>query len=72
MSGHNNPPNGAVRHYLPNDGNRAAAGVHFPADELEELPLCPSCMRTVEDNFRATILYLQAENDRLKIEKVGQ
>lgn len=72
MSGTNNPPNRSIRYYLPSDTNRASAGVDFPIEELKELPLCPSCMRTVEDNFRATILYLQAENSHLAIRATSE
>lgn len=31
----------------------------------EEVWFCHGCMRSLEDNFRATLLYLQSENDRL-------
>ncbi len=51
------------RYYLPNMGARDPA---HPAD-LKEAYFCVPCMRRVEDAVRATILYLQAENDRLAI-----
>jgi hypothetical protein len=51
------------RYYLPNIGARDPA---FPAD-LKEVYFCVACMRRVEDAVRATILYLQAENDRLSV-----
>jgi hypothetical protein len=51
------------RYYLPNIGARDP---DFPAD-LKEVYFCVPCMRRVEDAVRATILYLQAENDRLSI-----
>lgn len=44
-----------VRHYLPNQTAREH-------DKFAELWFCADCMRQVEDNFRATILYLQSEN----------
>jgi hypothetical protein len=46
-----------VRFYLP---NQAARG-HPTETSLGELWLCHSCMRRVEDNFRATIGYLKEE-----------
>ena len=36
----------------------------------EEKWFCHSCMKAVENNLRATILYLQAENGRLAIKPV--
>lgn len=63
--GINNPPVHIPRYYIPNDSVRESAGTSL--DPSEVIPFCEECMRTVEDNLRATILYLQAENDRLLI-----
>jgi hypothetical protein len=46
-----------ARYYLPNDFTRQSG-----VDVLHEVPFCRSCMRHAEDNFRATIRYLQHEN----------
>lgn len=46
------------RFYLPNQNVRSS-GNH------QEVWFCPECMRFVEDSFRASVLYLQAENDQL-------
>jgi hypothetical protein len=54
------------RFYLPNQNARSPK---FPAD-LHEIHFCKECMRTVEDALRATILYLQAENDQLSIKPI--
>jgi hypothetical protein len=43
------------RVYLP---NQSARGVGENAEHW----FCPECMRTLEDNFRSTLLYLQVEN----------
>ncbi|MGO8184124.1 hypothetical protein [Rhizobium leguminosarum] len=67
MEGVNNPPNEMVRYYLPNQHNRAAIVAKQSPGELVELALCSKCMRTVEDNFRATIQYLQVEARRAAI-----
>jgi hypothetical protein len=54
------------RYYIPNQHARdpqappVIDGIHF----------CGECMRSVEDALRATILYLQAENDQLSIKPV--
>ncbi|MBC2806642.1 hypothetical protein C3Y94_026170 [Rhizobium ruizarguesonis] len=61
MEGMNNSPNKMVRYYLPNQHNRAHIISGESPGEIIELALCPKCMRTVEDNFRATIQYLQVE-----------
>lgn len=45
------------RLYLPNQVVRACD------NETRELALCHKCMRTIEDNFRATIAYLKNENN---------
>ena len=44
------------RLYLPNEIAREIG-------KVRELLLCKSCMRIVEDNFRATIGYLKKENE---------
>ena len=44
------------RIYLPNQGVRSK-----PRSD-EPIAFCVSCMRKIEDNLRATILYLQAES----------
>ena len=54
------------RHYLP---NQHARDPKFPAI-VEDIHFCSDCMRPVEDALRATILYLQAENDQLSIKPV--
>jgi hypothetical protein len=43
------------RVYIPNQHVRETS------DHSEQW-FCATCMRTLEDNFRATLLYLQAEN----------
>jgi hypothetical protein len=47
-----------IRWYIPNQRVREAIGFH---DVQREVWFCRSCMRTLEDNFRATIAYLTAE-----------
>jgi hypothetical protein len=54
------------RYYLP---NQHARDPKFPT-VTEEIHFCKKCMRAVEDALRATILYLQAENDQLSIRPV--
>jgi hypothetical protein len=57
-----------VRYYIPNQTYRNETDPQFIElnnMNLRELPFCASCIRTVEDNFRATILYLQDENGLL-------
>jgi hypothetical protein len=54
------------RYYLP---NQHARDPKFPT-VIEEIPFCKKCMRSVEDTLRATILYLQAENDQISIKLV--
>lgn len=34
--------------------------------DIEEMPFCPECLRTIEDNFRATVQYLKTEHDGRK------
>ncbi len=47
------------RIYLPNQAVRAGNPAH---PGYSEVVFCASCMRTIEDALRATILYLQTEN----------
>jgi hypothetical protein len=54
------------RYYLP---NQHARNPEFP-QVIEDVHFCEDCMRPVEDAVRATILYLQAENDQLSIKPV--
>ncbi len=54
------------RYYLP---NQHARDPQFPP-VIDEIHFCAECMRSVEDALRATILYLQAENDQLSIKPV--
>jgi hypothetical protein len=54
------------RYYLPNQHARDSK---FP-DVKKEIHFCADCMRAVEDSVRATILYLQAENDQVSIKPV--
>jgi hypothetical protein len=54
------------RFYIP---NQHARNPEFPP-VVEEIYFCAECMRSVEDSLRATILYLQAENDQLSIKPV--
>ena len=44
-----------LRYYLPNQLVR-----EDPADMIE-VPFCHKCMRAIEDNLRATIMYLSSE-----------
>ena len=54
------------RYYIPNYKTRHFIG-KGQMDVTKIVPFCRTCMRTVEDNLRATILYLQAENAQLAI-----
>ena len=54
------------RYYIPNYNTRHFMG-KGQMDVTKIVPFCRTCMRTVEDNMRATILYLQAENAQLAI-----
>jgi hypothetical protein len=54
-------PNQAVREEMEKQGGFQVAGEKW---------FCHPCMRIVEDNLRATILYLQAENGLLAIKPV--
>jgi hypothetical protein len=49
------------RIYLPNQAVRAEGTPRHPG--YGEVAFCASCMRTIEDNLRATILYIQSENE---------
>jgi hypothetical protein len=51
-------PNALVRKHEEDEGRSVT----------EEIMFCHPHMRAVEDNLRATILYLQAENGRLTIQ----
>jgi hypothetical protein len=51
------------RYYLPNESARSHG-------EMEEVHFCADCMRKLEDALRATILGIQADNDRVKMEPV--
>lgn len=55
-----------LRYYLP---NQHARDPKFPS-VINDVYFCVDCMRSVEDALRATILYLQAENDQLSIKPV--
>ena len=44
------------RWYIPNQSRNDVPEL------LEEVWFCKACMRSIEDNFRATILYLQSES----------
>jgi hypothetical protein len=46
-----------ARYYIPNDFARES-----PMGNLQEVPFCPTCMRSIEDNLRATVRYLQHES----------
>lgn len=48
-----------ARYYIPNQFARSS-----PMGEVHEVPFCGTCIRVVEDNFRATIRYLQHEKDQ--------
>jgi hypothetical protein len=50
------------RWYLPNQNVRELTN-RFP-ELLTEVWFCRVCMRKLEDNFRATLLYLQAKAKR--------
>jgi hypothetical protein len=54
------------RYYIPNQHARDPEAPPV----IEDIYFCSECMRQVEDNLRATILYLQAENDQLSIKPV--
>ena len=54
----------SVRYYLPNQLAREEK--HF-----QEVLFCHPCMRTIEDNLRATILYLQIENGLVALKEAG-
>jgi hypothetical protein len=54
------------RYYIPNYRVRHFVG-NGQIDVTKIVPFCATCMRRVEDNLRATILYLHAENGQLAI-----
>lgn len=62
---------GRIRYYLPNQSARNRPHHH---SDLQEVYFCPWCMRVLEDNFRATVLYLshEAEGDRLRKEQLAK
>ena len=64
-TGPNMKPVDVDRIYIPNDGFREMPGMAMGGDE--ETPFCAECMRKVEDNLRATIMYLQSEHGLLTI-----
>jgi len=49
------------RIYLPNQAVRREAQDY--GDGYGEISFCKDCMRAIEDSLRATILYLQTENN---------
>ena len=57
--GPNHKPVDIGRDYIPNYNVRHFVG-KGQMDVTKIVPFCRTCMRTVEDNLRATILYLQA------------
>lgn len=57
--------NDTDRYYIPNDAVRKTAGTSL--DPTEKVSFCGDCMRKVEDNLRATILYLQSENGLMTV-----
>lgn len=67
-TGPNNEPLQIDRFYIPNQGVRDHIGTSM--DVSRKLAFCGACMRAVEDNFRATILYLQAENGQLIVKSI--
>lgn len=54
------------RYYIPNQNVRRAGDEGFPRT-TEEVPFCEKCMRAIENNLRATILGIQADNDLLSV-----
>ena len=48
------------RLYLPNQLVREKGDL--PGPKPEEVGFCSTCMRKIEDNLRATVLYLQSES----------
>jgi hypothetical protein len=68
-AGPNNNPVEVERLYIPNETVREHIGTGM--DVSREAPFCAKCMRAVEDNFRATIMYLQSENNLLAIAPVN-
>ena len=49
------------RYYIPNQKHRNESKKHSEI-KIEEVYFCHDCMRKIEDNLRATILYLKNEN----------
>lgn len=55
------------RFYIPNQNVREE---HTKKGGLiNEVWFCHDCMRILEDNFRATLLYLQVENELLELKE---
>jgi hypothetical protein len=63
--GPNNKPVDIDRYYIPNENVREHIGTGMDVSQV--VPFCADCMRRVEDNLRATIIYIQSENDLLEI-----
>lgn len=57
-----------TRWYIPNQSFRATDATTW--SEPEEVWFCHPCMRKIEDNLRATIMSIQADNNLLKVEPV--
>ena len=62
-SGPHGSSNPTPRWYIPNQAVREADQQHEGFPSATEVWFCHSCMRKIEDNFRATLLYLQTENN---------
>jgi hypothetical protein len=52
------------RIYIPNQGVRERFGTGDEPEYVGEVWFCSKCMRAIEDNLRATVLYLQSENKK--------
>jgi hypothetical protein len=52
--------NKEIRYYIPNQAVREESKKHKQL--ISEVWFCRKCMRVIEDNFRATVLYLQVES----------
>jgi len=69
-AGPDGPQRGMIRYYLPNEFVRNE--VPEGASDIQEVSFCATCMRTIEDNLRATILYLRAENGVVAVKPTGK
>lgn len=58
------------RWYIPNQSVRELTDADNVSDIVKELWFCHPCMRMIEDNLRATIMYLQSE-DGLKFQRAA-